>query len=100
MTSNCYINERETPKTCLTNHKGSISHHIMLLVINSLGGGHTHTSIQTSWKKTISRKQSHAGLWLVCDWFKNNTEVMKLKMQTSPFGLICKFYIPQKLTHI
>jgi len=28
---------------CLANHKGSISHHIMPLVINSLGGGHTHT---------------------------------------------------------
>jgi len=40
---NCHINERETPKTCLTNHKGSISHHIMPLVINSLGGRHTHT---------------------------------------------------------
>jgi len=44
---NCYINERETPKTCLTNHKGSISHHITLLVINSLGGGHTNTQIHT-----------------------------------------------------
>jgi len=44
----CYINERETPKTCLINHKGSISHHIMPLVINSLGTDthtHTHTSI-------------------------------------------------------
>jgi len=40
---NCHINERETPKTCLTNHKGSILHHIMPLVINSLGDGHTHT---------------------------------------------------------
>jgi len=40
---NCHINERETPKTCLTNHKGSILHHITPLVINSLGGGHTHT---------------------------------------------------------
>jgi len=39
---NCYINERETPKTCLTNHKGSISHYIAPLVINSLGDGHTH----------------------------------------------------------
>jgi len=43
---NCHINERETPKTCLTNHKGSISHHIMPLVINSLGGGHIHTHTQ------------------------------------------------------
>jgi len=40
-----YINKRETPKTCLTNHKGSVSHHITPLVINSLGGGHTHTDI-------------------------------------------------------
>jgi len=38
---NCYINERETPKTCLTNHKGSMSYYITPLVINSLGGTHT-----------------------------------------------------------
>jgi len=37
------INERETPKTCLTNHKGSMLHHIMPLVINSLRDGHTNT---------------------------------------------------------
>ena len=42
------MNDRKTPKTCLTNHKGYISHHITPLVINSLRGGHTHTSIQTS----------------------------------------------------
>ena len=29
--------------TCLTNRIGSISHHIMPLVINSFGGGHTNT---------------------------------------------------------
>ena len=28
--------------TYLTNHNGYISHHITPLVINSLGGGHTH----------------------------------------------------------
>ena len=28
-------------RTCLANHIGFISHHIMLLVINSLGDGHT-----------------------------------------------------------
>jgi len=43
----CHINERETPKTCLTNHKGFISHHIMPLVINSLGDGHTHMHTHT-----------------------------------------------------
>jgi len=40
---NCHINERQTLKTCLTNDKGSISHHITPLGINSLGGGHAHT---------------------------------------------------------
>jgi len=55
---NYHINERETLTTCLTNHKSSISHHIMPLVINSLGGGHTHTRILTSRTKAISRNQS------------------------------------------
>jgi len=54
----CHINKRETPTTCLTNHKGSISYHITPLVINILGGGHTHTCIQTSQTKAISRNQS------------------------------------------
>ena len=76
---NCHINERETPTTCLTNHKSSISHHITPLVINSLGGGHTHThththarthaSILTSWTKAISRNQSRAGLRPTRAWF-------------------------------
>jgi len=44
---NCHVNEWETPKTCLTNHKGSISHHITPLVINSLRGGHTNTHTHT-----------------------------------------------------
>ena len=34
-------------RTCLTNRMGSISRHIMPLVINSLGGGHTHTHTHT-----------------------------------------------------
>jgi len=29
-----YKQKKKTPKTCLTNHKGSVSHHIMPLVIN------------------------------------------------------------------
>jgi len=66
---NCHINERETPKTCLTNHKSFISHHITPLVINSLGGGHTHTCILTSRTKAISRNQLHASLWPAHAWF-------------------------------
>jgi len=60
---NYHINERETPKTCLTNHKGSISHHITLLVINSLRGGHTHTYIadKSNFKKSgVPAKGRHA----------------------------------------
>jgi len=68
---NCHINKRETPKTCVTNHKGYISHHIAPLVVNSLGGGDTHTCIQTLWTKAISRNQSRAGLQLARAWFKN-----------------------------
>jgi len=48
---NCHINERETPTTCLTNHKSSISHHTMPLVINSLGGRYTHTHTHTHTNK-------------------------------------------------
>ena len=35
---NCHINKGKRPKTCLPNHNGSTSHHIMSLV-NTLGGG-------------------------------------------------------------
>jgi len=75
---NCHINEKKTPKTCLTNHKNSISHHITPLVINSLGGRHTHASILTSWTKAISRNQSHASLCLARTWFKNKLTSYKV----------------------
>jgi len=35
-------NKGGKPITCLTNHKGTISHSITPLVINSLGDRHTH----------------------------------------------------------
>jgi len=54
----CHINERETPKTCLTIHKGSISHHIMPLVINCLGGGHTHAHAHTH-RHTQTHRHTH-----------------------------------------
>jgi len=55
------------PKTCLTNHKGSISHYIMPLVINSPGGGHTHTHTHThrgqkQFQETRHKKRL-AGAW-------------------------------------
>jgi len=73
---NCHINERKSPKTCLTNHKGSISHQIMPLVINSLRGGHihTHASILTLQTKAISRNQAHASQRPERAWFKNNNQ--------------------------
>jgi len=56
----CYkhINERETTKTCLANHKGSISHHIMPLVINSLEGRHTHRYTHTCKHTHIADKSN------------------------------------------
>jgi len=58
--------KREIPKTCLTNHKASISHPIVPLVINSLGGGHAH--IQTLRTKAISRNQPCASQRLAHAW--------------------------------
>ena len=38
---NCLINEIKNPKTCLTNHKGTITRHYLLILC--LGRGHTNT---------------------------------------------------------
>ena len=55
---------------------GSISRHIMPLVINSLGDGHTHTHANTHTDvrtETISKIQVRAGLWPAHAWFKNSS---------------------------
>ena len=63
----CHI---KTHKTYLTNRMGSISHQITLLVINSLGGGHTHThAYRRSRTEVILRNQARAGLWPAHAWF-------------------------------
>jgi len=49
----------EKPITCLNNHKGFISHPIMPLVINSLGGGHTHTHIGIMDKSNFKKPVMH-----------------------------------------
>jgi len=74
---NCHINKRETPTTCLTNHKGSISHHITSLVIKALGAGthtHTHTDIadKSNFKKPgASAKGRHTpGLKIEFNWIE------------------------------
>ena len=41
------MKSRKSHKTYLTDHTQSISHHIMLLVINTLRSGHTHTHTHT-----------------------------------------------------
>ena len=68
-----HINAETTPtndtdyncRTCLTNHMWSC--HILPLVINNLGDGHTHmhkhTCLQMSGTKAISRNQVHASSW-------------------------------------
>ena len=65
-------NDYSCCRTCLANRMGSISCHITPLVINSLGGGHTHTNTHTDVRtETILRNQASAGLWPVRFWFKN-----------------------------
>jgi len=77
------LNKREIPKTCLTNHKGSISHLIIPLVINSLGGRHTYTHVcmLTLQTQAISRNQLHAGLWLMHNWFLEIAFVHNMSMR-------------------
>ena len=66
---------------------GSISHHIMPLVINSLGvDTHTHTqAYQRSRTEAIIRNQACAGLWPACAWFNNqpSTNNWYLLVQTN-----------------
>ena len=51
---------------------GSISHHIMPLVINSFGGGHTSTHPYIHLHRNNSKKPgARAGLPAACAWFKN-----------------------------
>ena len=60
-------------RSCLTNHMGFISHHIMLLVINRLRqtdrhrhtDTQTHTYIHTSLTKSISRNHALAHVALI-----------------------------------
>ena len=48
-------------ETCLTNHTRPISYHITPLVINALGGGHTHTSMREP-KQFQETRRAHPGL--------------------------------------
>ena len=52
--------------TCLTNHMGSISCRIMILVINSYRGRHTHAYILALRTKSILRNQVFADLQPAC----------------------------------
>ena len=56
-------------RTCLTSRMRSISRHIIPLIINSLGRGHTH--IPTIRTGSILRNQAHACHRPVRAWFKN-----------------------------
>ena len=65
---------------------GSISHHITPLVINSLGGGHTHTqAYRRSRTEAILRNLVRAGLRPACAWFNNqpSTNNWYLLVQTN-----------------
>ena len=46
----------QSDRTYSTNHMGSISHHIMPLVINSLRGGHTTNMLTDIHEQSNSKK--------------------------------------------
>ena len=60
VTSNAKINV----EICPCSHTGSISHHIMPLVINSLGGGHMHTHAYRCLHRNNSKNQASTHLVL------------------------------------
>ena len=82
---------------------GSISHCIMLLVINSLGGRNTHAytrthaqthtqiCIPTLLDKAILRNQAHASLWPVRTWLK------ACRFLGNSDFYISKFHMPKAL---
>ena len=60
----------------------------MPLVIYSLGGGHTHTHILTSWTKAILRNQAHAGLLKI----KQKIHHHNTSFTGTPWSLHTSFY--------
>ena len=81
----CYIKqfkEGKSHETCLTNHTRPISLHIMPLVINALGNGHTdtHTNVRT---KEISRNQ-------VCTAFSHACLVEKFALEFDICDCLCE----------
>ena len=80
-------------KTCLTNCTGSIVCHITL-VINTFGGGHTHTPPPLT--KAISRSQAHANLQPPHAWLKFhmlNYQIIVSSIDNIKFGIF-EFYRP------
>ena len=67
-------------RTCLTNRMRSISRHIMPLVINSLGRGHTHTHTHTHTHK-------HADWWSTQDQFLETRRMPGIKIMNFTIAL-------------
>ena len=90
----CYIKAID-----LTNHMGSISHHIMPLVIHSLGGGHTHMHpcrhLRT---KVILRNQASAGLQPAHVWLKIG-QFSEMHISQTTYPIFFKFGM-QSQAHI
>ena len=70
---NDYSCHNNSCRTCLTKRMESISRHITLLVINSLGGGDTHTQTHTH---THTHKRPQRKAASACAWFKNYFDYM------------------------
>ena len=78
----------------MTNHMGSISHHIMALVINSLGGGHTHTNTHTdirrqnnSKKPSAQRPKKYSKLWCVVHTYYTKLQILTTDGTTQNYAI-------------
>ena len=67
-------------KTCLTNRTRSILHHIMPLVINGLGGGHTDTHAYRHADQNNFKKPGMRGLPPCAPGLKRGIEIESKKL--------------------
>ena len=64
---------------------GSISHHIMPLVINSLRGGHTHATTHKSLQIFVDRSNSKkpGACQPACTWLKKKVGIAIISKETN-----------------
>ena len=96
-------------RTCLTNRMGSLSRHIMPLVINSLGRGQTHTQARILTIRTGSILRNQARVWfknglknihLLCCCSSDEWLFFDISLQTQNAGFIASSHKNDTNLHI